>query len=341
MTDPQFKQPHTPALSGVIRSEAADFQVDEIPSVTPCGEGEHLWLNIRKTDANTDWVAGQLARLFSIKRQDVGYAGLKDRNAVTTQWFSLYLPGREIEDVGSMLEEPLASCIEILQQSRHQRKLRPGTLEGNRFRIAVRDCSGDKAALEQTLQDIKQYGMPNYFGEQRFGQAFGNVQRASDWFAGQFKPKNRHQRSLYLSAARSWIFNHVLSARVVRQSWDRRLQGEVFMLDGSKAWFVDDGSEDLSQRLADFDIHPSGVLWGRGRLESGAEAAKLEQAVANEFADLCAGLEKHGLKQERRALRVKLADLDHRWLTDNMLQLEFSLPPGSYATVLLQQLVRY
>lgn len=332
-----FKNAYTPSHTGVIRNCPEDFQVDEIASVTPEGEGEHLWLKIRKTNNNTDWIAGQLAKLLGVKRQDVGYAGLKDRNAVTTQWFSIYLPGQEISNLTAMLPEPLANCIEMLEQTRHQRKLRRGTLEGNRFTIVVRDCRGDNEQLEQTLTEIKQRGVPNYFGSQRFGNNGNNIKRAKAWFAGELKPKNRNQRSMYLSAARSWIFNHVLSERVADENWDKRLPGDVFMLDGTHSWFIDDGDEILNQRIEQFDIHPSGVLWGRGKLESEGEVNALETKIAEPFPGFREGLEMQGLKQERRALRVKVADLEHSWLDETSLQLSFALPAGSYATVFLEQ----
>ena len=339
-----FHSPYQPAGTGTIRHCPEDFIVNEIPSFTPSGEGEHLWLHIRKTHSNTDWVAGQLAKLLNVKKHDVGFAGLKDRHAVTTQWFSVYLPGKEIPDLRGMLTESLADSIEILKQTRHIKKLRRGTLKGNQFTIVVRDFVGDKSRLEQTIENIRSRGLPNYFGVQRFGHttpdgAYGNIEKATAWFKGEIKkPKNRNQRSLYLSASRSWIFNYILSRRVENETWDKSLSGDVFMLDGSHSWFLDDGDENLTQRLEQLDIHPSGALWGRGRLGSAQETLALEIAIAEQFSVFCQGLEKNGLKQERRALRIKVGDLAHQWLGDTSLELSFSLPPGSYATVLLDQL---
>lgn len=336
-----FHKAYTPSHTGVIRTRPEDFQVDEISSFIPCGEGEHLWLKIRKTGANTDWVAGQLAKLLDVKRQDVGFAGLKDRHAVTTQWFSVYLPGKDVPDLRTMLPESLADAVEILEQTRHQKKLRRGALEGNRFTIVVRECMGDNDLLAQTIEQVRKRGVPNYFGEQRFGNNNSNVERVRGWFKGELKPKNRNQRSMYLSAARSWIFNHILSERVGNDTWDKRIPGDVFILDGTHSWFADDGNEELVSRLERFDIHPSGVLWGRGRLESCDKTGEIEEKIAEGFAELCEGLQKHGLKQERRALRVKVADLEYEWLDKTSLKLEFSLPAGAYATVVLEQFLRF
>ncbi len=339
-----FHSPYQPTGTGTIRNCPEDFIVNEIPSFIPSGEGEHLWLHIRKIHSNTDWVAGQLAKLFQVKKHDVGFAGLKDRHAVTTQWFSVYLPGKEAPDLRGMLTEILADSIDILKQTRHLKKLRRGTLKGNQFTIIVRDFSGDKSRLEHTIENIRSRGLPNYYGVQRFGHttsdgAYGNIEKATAWFKGEMKkPKNRNQRSLYLSASRSWIFNHILSERVKNGTWDKPVSGDIFMLDGSHSWFLDDADESIPPRLEQLDIHPSGALWGRGRLASAHETEALEVDIAAQFSVLCQGLEMNGLNQERRALRIKVGDLAHQWLDATSLEFRFSLPPGSYATVLLDQL---
>ncbi|MEB4591107.1 tRNA pseudouridine(13) synthase TruD [Candidatus Thiothrix sp. Deng01] len=328
-----FARAYPAPLQGAFRTLAEDFIVDEQMDIALSGSGEHLWLQVRKTGANTDWAAGQLARCAGVPAADVGYAGLKDRHAVATQWFSLQLPGRADPDFSALPPE-----LVILQQQRHDRKLRRGALVGNRFTLTLRDCSGDFAEAEQVCQQIAQYGLPNYYGEQRFGHNFGNLLKAERWFQGEFKPKQRNQRSLYLSAARSWVFNHILAARVAQGSWCQRLPGDIFMFDGGSAWFADDASPELQQRLDALEIHPTGALWGRGELETQAVARDLEQAQADAFTVFCAGLEKQGLKQERRALRIRVGDIGFERVDGSTLKLSFELPPGAYATVLLGQL---
>jgi tRNA pseudouridine13 synthase len=335
-----FPTPFQTSGSGVIRNQPDEFIVKEIPLFTPSGDGEHLWLRIQKINSNTDWVAGQLARLVNVKRQDVGFAGLKDRHAITTQWFSIYLPGKEIKDLTGMVADQFGSSIKILEQTRHLKKLRKGTLKGNHFTIIVRDVLGDQIQIENTFSAIKQHGIANYLGEQRFGHDFANIEKATAWFNGVIKkPKNRNQRGIYLSAARSWVFNHILAKRVLLDSWDKASLGDVFMLNRSHSWFVDDIDKQIIQRVKQMDIHPSGSLWGRGQLNSKDEVLKLETDVAEQYSILCQGLEKNGLKQERRALRVSVDDLELEWLDKTSLKLQFSLPPGSYATVLLSQLI--
>ncbi|MCK5727341.1 MAG: tRNA pseudouridine(13) synthase TruD [Thiotrichaceae bacterium] len=335
-----FSPCYTPAITAKTRQKIEDFIVEEIPIVTPEGEGEHLWLLIRKTGANTDWVAGQLAQWFGVKRHDVGFAGLKDRHAITTQWFSIYLPGKTFADLREEIPEALASSIEILEQTQHKKKLRRGTLKGNRFTLILRDCEGDFNQLEETLEGIKQKGIPNYFGEQRFGRDFGNISSARDWFNGNFKPRKRQLKSLYLSAARSWLFNLILSSRVDAGIWNKALSGDVFMLEGSHSWFPDDKDKSIPQRLDNQEIHPTAVLWGKGQLDTTEEAASLEKSIADQEEVLAQGLIKEGVKKDRRALRVLVGELSHQWKDSTTLELSFTLPAGSYATVALAQIMR-
>lgn len=332
ITATDFPPAYAAPLSGQYRVLPEDFIVDEQMDIDLSGSGEHLWLQVRKTGANTDWVAGQLARCADIPASEVGYAGLKDRHAVTTQWFSLPLAGKADPDFTALPPE-----IEILQQQRHDKKLRRGALSSNRFVLTLRHCQGDLSRVTQLCAQITQQGIPNYYGEQRFGHHFGNLRKAESWFKGESKPKQRNQRSLYLSAARSWIFNHILAERVRQGTWQQRVAGDVFTFNDGNSWFADDASSDLAERLAAQRIHPTGALWGRGELPTQGQVAALEAAQAALFPLFCTGLEKQGLKQERRALRIQVTDLRAEVVDASTLRLAFSLPPGAYATVLLAQ----
>ena len=321
-------------LTGNIRTTNEDFQVDEIPDFEPSGEGEHACLKVRKSGQNTEWTGKQLANIAGIERRDVSYAGLKDRHAVTTQWFSVWLPGKESPDWSAHLP----GSIEVLEEVRHNRKVRIGTLKGNRFKLVIRECAGDNTAVEQTLEAIRQQGVPNYFGPQRFGRDNHNIQRATAWFSSEIKPKARHQKSMYLSAARSWLFNHCLSERVSSNNWNIALDGDVFQLDGSNSCFWEPLDNILQERVSSFDLHPTGPLWGLGDLVSRLEVKSAESALATQYPVLRAGLEKHGLKQERRALRLLVEELNYQWLSTDTLELSFRLRPGAYATSVLQEL---
>ncbi|KRG83601.1 pseudouridine synthase [Stenotrophomonas daejeonensis] len=324
-----------PLLDAIIRSVPEDFQVDELPAFEASGEGEHLLLEIRKRGANTVAVAKRLAQWAGVAEMGVSYAGQKDRHAVTTQRFSVHLPKRVAPDL-ALLE---SDEIHVLASTWHNRKLQRGALAGNRFRLVLRQVQGERGAIDERLRTIAARGLPNWFGEQRFGRDGGNVPAALQMFAG--RRMRRDQRSMLLSAARSALFNRVLAARVEQGCWDVALDGEVWVLDGSRSVFGPEPMNDaLAERLAHFDIHPSGPLWGAGELRSTGKALELEQAaLADEQAlALRVGLEQAGLKQERRALRLRPASMQHAWLQDDALELSFALPPGCYATAVLHEL---
>jgi len=226
-----------------------------------------------------------------------------------------------------------------LQQRRHLRKLRRGAHRGNQFTICLSEIAGDRGACDRAIARLSQQGFPNYFGEQRFGRGGQNLRSAQALFAGTLKPK-KHLRGIYLSAARSYLFNEILSERVRRGNWNALLEGELPILNGSNSIFSP-GAEDLSPRLASGDIHPSGAMYGEpSKLQVGAEVAAVETEVFNRYPQLTGGLERMGLKAERRALRTVPQQLSGSWGHDS-LTLTFVLPSGTFATALVRELVCY
>lgn len=324
-----------PVLEARMRASAEDFRVDELDAFPPSGDGEHLLLVIEKRGMNTGFVARRLAEWAGVPESAVGYAGMKDRHAVTRQRFSVQLPGRAAPDAATL------ECdgLRVLAQARHARKLPRGALAGNRFELVLRGVQGDPDAIDGRLQAIGARGVPNYFGQQRFGHGGGNIGEALAMFSG--RRVRREQRGLLLSAARSELFNRVLATRVSSGTWDSALPGEAWILDGNRSVFGPEPFDAaLAARLAAFDIHPSGPLWGRGELRSGDEARAVDRAVldAPDAAALAAGLEQAGLRQERRALRVRPGDLSWERPEDGALRLRFTLPAGSYATAVVAEL---
>ncbi|TAM63177.1 MAG: tRNA pseudouridine(13) synthase TruD [Rhodanobacter sp.] len=322
-----------PPLRARLRSVPEDFRVEEILGYDADGQGEHVLLWVEKRGANTDWVARELARFAGVPPVAVGFAGMKDRHAVTRQTFSVQMAGKPDLDWSTF---PHAE-VKILAATRHSRKLKRGALRGNRFMLVLRDVQGDREAAERVLGQIALRGVPNYFGEQRFGREGGNVAQARAMFAG--RRVERDKRSFLLSAARSQIFNNVLAARVERGAWDTPLAGEIWSLAGSRSWFGPEPfTEALAERLARADIHPSGPLWGQGEPPSQAEAGALERAVAAACQDLADGLVAARMDQERRPLRLIPQDLTWHWLDGDALELVFELPAGAYATVVVREL---
>jgi len=324
-----------PSGSGKIRVLPEDFNVEEMLAFEPSGSGEHAFLLIRKTGENTEYVARQLARFAEVRQRDIGFAGLKDRHAVTTQWFSVWLPGKPDPDWGAFA----SASIEVLQAVRHARKLQRGALAGNRFKLVIRDWQGDQDQTAETLAAIKASGFANYFGEQRFGHQGRNVEQALSLFQG--KKVGREQRGIYLSAARSFLFNQVLAARVAAQNWNLPLPGDVYMFDRSHSRFKADAQDQaIAGRLNAGEIHPTGVLWGQGDSGVSEAASALEAEVIGRFSELAEGLQNSGVEIERRPLRVNAPDLAWRFAEDQ-LHLSFSLPAGSYATALLREAVAW
>lgn len=321
-----------PLLSARIRSSPDDFQVTEILGFEPDSHGDHDFLLVEKTGANTAWVARQLARYAGARLADVGFAGLKDRHAVTSQWFSVPRRG-ELAWNGFECEG-----VRLVRIDRHMRKLRRGSHRGNRFRIALRGDFGDdrRPAIERRLQDIAGNGVPNYFGAQRFGREGSNLELAKRLFAGE--RLRRDKRSLAISAARSFLFNEILGSRVEAGSWNRILPGEIANLDGSGSVFaVADVDAELQRRCADMDIHPTASLYGVGAAAAGEEVARIEAVVLDRNSELRAGLEQVGAKLGHRPLRQKVSDLDWEF-EPGTVWLSFKLPKGGFATTVLGEL---
>ncbi|RFF27593.1 MULTISPECIES: tRNA pseudouridine(13) synthase TruD [unclassified Wenzhouxiangella] len=326
-----------PLATGQIRVEPEDFVVSEELGHQPDGEGEHLWLWVIKRERNTVDVAADLARAAGVHIRQVGFAGLKDRNAVTRQYFSIHLPGTDSPDWSAWS----IHGVTIESASRSSRKIKRGRLRGNRFELIVRDVDGDRAALEQRLIAARDHGVPNGFGEQRFGG--NNIARARALFRGELRRKpSKIKRGFYLSAARSLVFNHVLIERLRRGDWNRLIDGDLAMLDGSRSFFEADADDpEQVRRCAELDIHPSGPLSGQGDSPAGGEAAELENRMFDAHHELVEGLAKFGMKQERRPLRMRVGELEWDFLDDRTLKLAFSLGTGSYATSVLRELVDY
>ncbi len=306
--------------SADFRRHPEDFRVDEILGFSFSGEGEHACFFLQKTSQNTHWVASQMAQHDHMNDNDIGFCGRKDRHAITRQWFSIYDPHRRI----SADNFPVIEGVTVLQSTRHCKKLRPGNHAANNFAIVLSNVydsqeacltENDKTHFLDRAVSILQQGVPNYFGPQRFGRDANNLQLAQAWFVDGVAPQRR-QKSMVLSAARSWIFNQVLAERIRQQCWRQPLAGDVINEDGVS----------------------TGPLWGRGRLPSSEAAHTIEVSVQQQFPIWCERLEYQGLQQERRPLMLSPEQIDCGWQGNNFL-LRFVLPCGAFATAVLAELV--
>jgi tRNA pseudouridine13 synthase len=342
MTEPAWRpfpllpRAHGPTLAqGRLKERAEDFRVDELLGFSPEGEGEHALLRIRKAGANTEWVARRLAEFARVPVSAVGYAGLKDRQALATQWFSVHTI-RDLPDWSTFAAEG----VEVLESHRHGRKLRRGALTGNRFVIRIRELRVDSGQLGERWGLLCRSGVPNYVGPQRFGKGEANLHGAFALFRGEAKRASRHLRGLWLSAARSQLFNQVLAVRVERGDWDCPLPGDRMQLAGTGSHFLTEApDEEIQARTRDFDLGPTGPLWGAGELDTAGAVRALELSVVANFPVLADGLNRAGLGQQRRPLRVRPTETGLELAQSGVLELAFTLPAGAFATAVLRELV--
>lgn len=326
-----------PESSAVLKSQPDDFQVDEALPYELSGEGEHLHLRIQKTGLNTGYLAQQIAKFYNVRELDVSYAGRKDKNAVTTQWFSVWLPGHVNKDVSEFQHD---DCL-VLEQSWHSKKLRRGSVKSNHFKITLRETVfGDD--FQSRMELIQTNGVPNYFGPQRFGNINqngipGNLALASYLLKGDAIRK-REKRSMAISALRAWLFNEYVSQRI--KSGPLQPQpGDAMSLAGSNSYFIaDEIDDDILNRFADRDIQVTAPLWGEGSVPTRHQVAILESKIAAQHQEICSTLEGLGLQQERR--KVLLFPDDLQWYAEGQsLTLKFSLPAGCFATSVIRELV--
>ena len=322
-----------PPASGLLRVEPEDFVVEEELGFAPAGSGTHLLLKVRKRNANTQWVARELARLAGCRPSEVGYAGLKDRRAVALQWYSVPRPRSAVDWHAAHGEG-----FEILEAHPHTRKLPRGALAGNRFAVRIRTPAGAGAELAARLAErlgaIARGGVPNYFGSQRFGRDAGNLQHLD---AAQRLPPQ--QRGFALSAARSVIFNALLAARVTDGSWEHLQAGDVANLDGRGSVFcVAVVDAPLSERCRRLEIHPTGPLWGEGSPLSAGELLELETGIAARYPQAAAACVAARMSQERRSLRMAVHELRCE-VEAQAVRIHFRLARGCFATAVLAELI--
>ena len=323
----------TPQQTGRLKAEFADFIVREELGYPLAGEGEFVAVKVCKTNANTLFVGEQLAKFVGISARNMSYAGLKDRHAVTEQWFCLHLAGKETPDFSTFECEGM----EILEVTRHNRKIRTGALEGNYFELLLRDVV-ETDELKQRLNQLQEIGFPNYFTEQRFGRDGHNLTQAQRWASGEISVKDRKKRSFYLSAARSEVFNLVVSQRIADQQMQTVLLGDYLQLAGSNSFF-EVKAEDLmqsQQRLDENDVLLTAPLIGENSLEQNGNES--EKAIVAQHKNLINLMKKERMNAARRAILCKPQDL--RWQFEpEGLRLTFFLNSGSYATGLVRELI--
>lgn len=325
-----------PTTIGQYKQKFEDFVVTEDLGFELTNDGEHVFVFLEKCDCNTIFVAEQLAKYVGISAKFVSYAGLKDRQAVTQQWFSLHMPGQATPDFSNF---NLDGC-KILKVTRHNKKLKIGALKGNYFNINLTSLS-DKSEIESKLALIKQFGVPNYFGEQRFGREQNNVIQAIKWANGEISVTDRKKRSFYLSAARSAIFNNIVRQRIAQNLHQTVLDGDILQLAGRGSWFVAQAEElpSLQQRVHQGEINITAPMVGDSPLGTTSVAFEFEQSCLQSWSNFNPLFAKERVETARRSIVVYPSQLSWQWLDDNNVNLKFYLPSGCYATSVIRELI--
>ncbi|WP_434358664.1 tRNA pseudouridine(13) synthase TruD [Parasalinivibrio latis] len=327
-----------PSVTGTIKNSPEDFLVDEVSDFEPAGLGEHMLVHIQKRGENTQYVANELAKACGVKSRDVSWAGLKDRHAVTTQWLGVHLPGKENPDLTEFVETH-EGVEAVLAVTRHNKKLRPGDLAGNRFTLVLREVS-DMVELERRLQLVKEQGVPNYYGEQRFGREGNNVTQARRWGADEIRVRDKNKRSFYLSAARSWLFNQILAARIEAGTAATLLQGDCLLDNEERMTVAETVTPSLLESVSKGTLHITGAVAGDNALPGSGEAEAFEMAILDKEPELMALIRGNRMRQERRELLLKPQDMAWHGEGDVM-TVSFSLPAGCFATAVVRELMEY
>jgi tRNA pseudouridine13 synthase len=329
-----------PGVGGVAKVVPEDFEVEELPAYLPSGAGEHLYLWVEKRGRNTPEVARSVAAALGVAERQVGYAGLKDRQAVTRQWLSVLTPQTPTELAGD--------GFRVLQIARHGNKLRVGHSKGNRFTVLLRGATGLEKA-QAVLQELARRGSPNWFGAQRFGRDGDNAQLGLALLGKGDHPslpkaqRDRFLRRLALSALQSELFNRVLALRMREAALDRAEAGDQLQLgeDGSGPVFLCEDAAVDGPRVAAFEVSPTGPMFGPrmklpGGLQAEREARVLSAAELAPTAFVAGGDETAGT---RRPLRVRPWEPKVEEIPEG-LRLSFGLPRGAYATALLREVTK-
>ncbi|GLR74732.1 tRNA pseudouridine(13) synthase TruD [Aliivibrio sifiae] len=325
-----------PVATGKLKQLPEHFIVKEVLGFTFTGKGEHLMVKIRKTGENTKYVANELAKFCGVKSKDISWAGLKDRHAITEQWLSVHLP--KSDHLKFALFEATHPGVEILEMTRHNKKLRPGDLLGNSFQLMATEVTDMDDVLSR-LEKVKVSGVPNYFGSQRFGHEGNNVTEARRWGRENVRTRDNTKRSFYLSAARSWIFNHIVSQRITEGYFTQPVDGDILLDQNGRTVNENVTSEENIQKIQNGEWSISAALAGDNQLPTSETALTLEQPQLDAEPDLMALIRGNRMRHERRAIELHPENLS--WSTEgDTLTLNFSLTSGSFATVIMRELLQ-
>ena len=314
--------------TAVFKRHPEDFVVKEILSFEPEGEGEHLFVLVRRESMTTAEVVRRIAKVAKVQQRNVSFSGTKDKHAVVEQWFSIWLPGKEFD-----AQELEKAQLTVVSASRHRKKLKRGTHKYNAFTINLREFEGDATVVDEQLSNIQANGFENRFGPQRFGIDNSNLKRADS--ITHINELGRQERSFTLSAIRAKLFNEVVDCRLQKFGNLHLRSGDIAMFsDGNTQFLVPEVDSSIEARERAGEIVASGPLWGLGGSGAADTIETLENNVAKAFSHYCSLLDQAKMAGDRRALKVYARGLTWQW-HDDCLRLQFELPKSAYATTLL------
>ncbi|WP_343529481.1 tRNA pseudouridine(13) synthase TruD [Yokenella regensburgei] len=325
-----------PQGQGMLKANPEDFLVVEDLGFAPDGEGEHILVRIRKNGCNTRFVADALAKFLKIHAREVSFAGQKDKHAVTEQWLCARVPGNAMPDLSKF---ELEGC-RVLEYARHKRKLRLGALKGNAFTLILREVT-DRNDVEARLQAIVERGVPNYFGAQRFGIGGSNLHGALRWAESGGPVRDRNKRSFWLSAARSALFNQIVSDKLKKTDFNQVVDGDALQLAGRGSWFVATVEErdELQARVDNRELMITAAMPGSGDWGTQRAALAFEQSALAQETLLQSLLVREKVEASRRAMLLYPQQLNWNWWDDVTVELRFWLPAGSFATGVVRELI--
>lgn len=327
----------TPQCFGQIKQQPEDFKVYEQLGFAFTGAGEHLFLYVQKSGLTTHQLVNLLAEETGVPARQIGYSGLKDKNAITQQWLSIQLPGCKQIPTITQTEQ-----FQILQSHWHDKKLRVGVHKSNRFEIIIRNIKGSVDNISSVVRQIEASGFANYFGQQRFGAQLDNVEQAIKVLNNRHKCKrlSRTKKGLYLSALRSELFNQILRQRVKQGIWQQPVDGDAFMLSGSQSVFVEPISDEIRQRYKEFDIQSGISLFGTGESRLSKQAFDIENEIFTANPEICGTLISQKMKRSFRANRMITRNLKVEYLPEQgEMHMQVELDKGAYLTTLLNHFI--
>jgi tRNA pseudouridine13 synthase len=327
-------------IGGLLKQEDQDFQVEEIPLYLPSGEGQHIYLLLRRRSLTTKEVVSNLQKLFEIHETDIGFAGLKDRNAVTTQWFSLSLGANaKIEEVKEKIKLNL-EALEILDASKHTNKLKTAHLVGNKFKIVVKNVEKNSFSIAKKIRDeVLGSGIPNYYGPQRFGSKKDNHIIGKQILLKQKKEKRRWVKKLMLSAYQSHLFNTWLSNRILSKKFNSIIKGDLLQtITGQRPFPYDEDKEHLKE-FKEQIISYTGPIYGPKVSTPTDDALESEEKILETEEVNIEDFKNSKLPGARRLAHIYLNDINIEEVNEG-LEFSFTLNKGSYATSLMREFMK-